>query len=76
MGAAALAGTESDLGAFLLLCPVERPESLSSASPDPAFPLPARAAQPVPEGEDRGLIRHPVAEQGDAGKAAHGGHLQ
>ena len=31
--------------------------------------------QQVAEGQDRGLIRDPVADQLDAGKAAHGGHL-
>jgi hypothetical protein len=29
----------------------------------------------VAEGQDRRLIRDPVADQLDAGKAAHGGHL-
>ena len=31
--------------------------------------------QQVAEGQDRRLIRDPVADQIDAGKAAHGGHL-
>jgi len=31
--------------------------------------------QQMPEGQDRGLIRNPIADQFDAGKAAHGGHL-
>jgi hypothetical protein len=31
--------------------------------------------QQVPEGEDHGLIGDPIANQLDAGKAAHGGHL-
>jgi len=31
--------------------------------------------QQVAEGEDRGLIRDPIADQLDARKAAHGGHL-
>lgn len=31
--------------------------------------------QQVAEGQDRRLIRDPVTDQLDAGKAAHGGHL-
>jgi hypothetical protein len=31
--------------------------------------------QQVAEGQDRGLIGDPIADQLDAGKAAHGGHL-
>ena len=31
--------------------------------------------QQVAEGQDRGLIRDPVTDQLNAGKAAHGGHL-
>ena len=31
--------------------------------------------QQVAEGQDRGLIRDPITDQLDAGKAAHGGHL-
>ena len=31
--------------------------------------------QQVPEGEDRGFIQDTVADQLDAGKAVHGGHL-
>ena len=33
----------------------------------------ASVAEPL--GQDRGLIRDPIADQLDAGKAAHGGHL-
>ncbi len=32
-------------------------------------------SQQVAEGEDRGLIRDPIADQLDAGKPAHRGHL-
>ena len=31
--------------------------------------------QQMPEGQDRGLIRNPIADQIDAGKPAHGWHL-